>query len=217
MMNYFADLFIQLDHLEIDVHHQTGPHPIAASIATMQRFHNIVAITKGDNTYPSNFRFDARHPGVVAALGHIADAADADMPESGMLAYARLLRASDRPEQLDAVIAALTARKAESLAFYQLAARACLQRDRLDQAAELVRAGTARHGDDAVLLSIGAGIAQRQGDRKAAIGLLERALEIDPHLSGSCRTSAAVAGRTERPAPRRRSTTASLVAVQTIV
>jgi NifU-like protein involved in Fe-S cluster formation len=58
-MNYFKALLDSINAKEISVEHpQFLAHPFASQIKSICFEHNLILITKGTNTYPSNFNFD---------------------------------------------------------------------------------------------------------------------------------------------------------------
>ncbi len=177
---YFAELFAQIDHVEMNAFLDTGIHPIARSIRSMQRFHNIVAIHKEDNTYPSNFRFDYGHPRVVETMQIFADVIKDDASESGLLSYHKLLTRAPQPNEAAQIIERLIAMKATTRAFFGLAIGHRLAQERLLEAEELARSALVSYPFDPTLLVKLSLVQQRQGNLPAAVDTAVQAAALAP-------------------------------------
>ncbi|WP_299838666.1 class I SAM-dependent methyltransferase [uncultured Paracoccus sp.] len=86
------DIFVQIDHREMRVYHPKAPlHGLAGRIAGLSIYPEGVLLLLGENSYPSNFAFDARHPQVTAVLAEMGEVlTDKAATEKGLLAHLRL-------------------------------------------------------------------------------------------------------------------------------
>ncbi len=121
LLAYFADLFCRVDHVEKAAAAGGGADPLAATVAGMERYHNIVAIHRGENTYPSNFRFDGDHPAVKSAVAAIGQVMAERPTANGLLRQARLLAKAGRQDELPSIVERLAAMGAKGSAYYMLA------------------------------------------------------------------------------------------------
>jgi hypothetical protein len=72
-VGYFSKLFLHLDHSEITLRHPDASFDNhAPSVSAMHRFHNLIVLEKGDNSFPSNLNFESidveRLDDIVSAL-----------------------------------------------------------------------------------------------------------------------------------------------------
>ncbi|RMF37803.1 MAG: tetratricopeptide repeat protein [Alphaproteobacteria bacterium] len=179
-VGYFADLFVRVDHMEIDAFHGGGPDPVASTVRAMHRFHNMIAVEKGDNTYPSNFNYDAGHPRAAAAIAEMGRVLDAASEETGLLGYARLLQQTGQSEALERVVDRLTAAGCTRRSYYSFATSIKLARRDLEAARRLAEAAHAAYPEDPVFLVRLASAHLKAGDRDAAIAALEAACAVAP-------------------------------------
>ena len=180
MIAYFSELFAQLDHVEIDAVHRTGLHPLAQNVRSMQRFHNIVILHKGDNTYPSNFGFDAAHPQIIASLNVLRAVIDNSATENGLVRFGSILMNTGDQVGAAAVVEKLIARKAIGRGFFVLATQMRLQQGETDAALQLAESAILLFPDDQELLSNLARAQGKQGDFPAAIETLRKLRKLKP-------------------------------------
>jgi hypothetical protein len=167
---YFSEMFVQVDHMEADAFHKTGPHRWGRLIIAMHRFHNMVALTRGDNTYPSNFAFRPDHAQVTRNLGMIRTTlASGRAAETGLLAGIRLLTALGTEDDIDGLENQLRAKGAASRTWYQFAIARNLAKDRTQEAGRLAAEAVAGFPGDAAILVLASRVATRAGDHAGAL------------------------------------------------
>jgi tetratricopeptide (TPR) repeat protein len=96
----YRDLFVQIDHIEINVHFPDAPiAPYAAEIYAMSAYHDGIIAELGENTYPSNFAWRADHTRTDAVLAAMEEILQSDeATENGLLQYADILHRHRSPE-----------------------------------------------------------------------------------------------------------------------
>ncbi|MEG3756712.1 hypothetical protein V5096_01990 [Pseudoalteromonas carrageenovora] len=74
MINYFKSIVDSINKVEVDVAYRDfNPHKFHKSIKSITFEHNLIIIKKGNNTYPSNFDFDANNPLVIDKVNDITE------------------------------------------------------------------------------------------------------------------------------------------------
>ncbi|RXF74460.1 tetratricopeptide repeat protein [Hansschlegelia zhihuaiae] len=174
-MNFVKALMDEVDHAERAwAPDAPRPHPFAASIHAIHRFHNLVLIEKGSNTETSNFARPtsrAADPARQAALAAFRALLESGAgSEAAALACARMtLESGDAEEALRRIEASL-AQFPDSRRLLLLGARIALDLGRVDEAAAHARRSM-RHGrlDAEVFIAASSQLRQRFPDLAADV------------------------------------------------
>jgi tetratricopeptide (TPR) repeat protein len=88
-----TEIFIQIDHTEIRVHHPEAElAEVARRILGMAIYADGVVLEIGDNDYPSNFAYDPAHPRAAAAIAAIGEVlSDPAASATGLMQYATMI------------------------------------------------------------------------------------------------------------------------------
>ncbi|MCV2864921.1 class I SAM-dependent methyltransferase [Albidovulum sediminicola] len=106
LMKMARQLFVEVDHLEMLANYPTAEvGPLAGDLQSIERYGDGFLFYKADNTYPSNFAFNFRHPRVRAAVDHIDAVLAEEWTEDGLLQAADMMRRTRQNERTQRYVA----------------------------------------------------------------------------------------------------------------
>ena len=181
------DRFTLVDHVEIAVHYPQAPiDALAPQVLALAGDGRALLLEKGDNTYPSNFAFDAAHPRAAAALDLMGEVlADPEAENGGLLQYAALrLRHGPRAAAMP-VLDRLTERDCEAREYFQLAGSLAQRERRLPQARALFARALDVFPGDPQFSTMLAGATNALGAPEEAEAILRETLARHPRARGA--------------------------------
>lgn len=177
-----SQIFIQIDHVEIRVHHPDAPIlDVARRILGMTVYPDGVVMQIGDNSYPSNFTFDSGHPRAAAALTAIAEViADPAATMNGLQQAAGLIERFHGTEAAIPLMARLAEMGCTDQRFYLFQAKQLMQAGSWDGLERLCREALTHLPGDPFLQPQLATALRKQGRADEALQLLRDAHAADP-------------------------------------
>lgn len=133
------DLFVQIDHREIAVTYPDAPiRPAARHVLSLSAYPDGLVLGLGDNSYPSNFGFDVRHPRVASALDAMGQTLDSgDARPNGLMQYAIMMHRYFGPEATDMALDRLGAMGCTIRRYFQMAGQRAQRKKDWQEAATL--------------------------------------------------------------------------------
>lgn len=178
---YFQNLFIDVDHREIAVFFpKKKSKPLARQTYAMWRANAMIALQKGPNDYPSNFRFDFDNPQACHALNQMEKVLERGGRERGFLLFADIMTRAGDEKRAGRMLKKLATIGAVSRPYFNLAVRqAKLDKDWQGAMALLAKA-VKIHPDDYRIRSQLGSVFSKERDWHHAAREFETGIQLAP-------------------------------------
>ncbi|MFQ6547039.1 tetratricopeptide repeat protein [Aestuariibius sp. 2305UL40-4] len=195
----FRTWFVDVDHREKAVFFPEAESAAEAEgILGLFRTSEGWRVEKGDNTYPSNFRFESDHPRVIETFDAMREVLADSQIEGGLTNFADMLVRADRLDEARPYVERLLNGEGTSRKFFALGGRVLKEDEKWAEAASLLERAVERFPDDLGFWINYASSLSRSGDEFKAVEALETAATHNPRAAAVRRSLASAMLRVQR-------------------
>lgn len=182
---WLCELFVEIDHREIKVHH---PDAVvmdqARQVTILEAARSEVVLERGQNDYPSNFAFDVDQPEARVVLDQVRDELNRAPSEPGYQVLGGLAQKADWEEGLAYVAARLREMEAQEVRSIKLILRAEAKTENVGQQKELLSRAAELHPGVAVFAIRLSDVLMAEGNMEGAEAALLRVIAAGTESGG---------------------------------
>lgn len=181
MTSEFKEIFIDIDHREKAIWFEDASnHEAAETVYSLARGSDFTLLRKGDNSYPSNFDFDAGHPRAVETLAAMRAVLENSTEETGFLLYFDLNARAGHADAVEWALDRLLLIKASTRKFLNYAIMHYRKAGDLAAAQRMLLIAREAYPADTDFMTQQAALAHREKDYETALDLASRAVDSEP-------------------------------------